>query len=138
MCKRRIEEMRKLSKQIPVYDRAKPDVDGIKEVIVEKGIAIGEILFVDDEDRIAVAKISMEAETVMEYHKHDEIQIMTVYTGELAITADFPTGKEIIKLNAGKTYVIPSNIPHGVESIVRTRMIVQIIPASKDTERWKK
>ena len=69
---------------------------------------------VADGESIMIVEIQFKPGGGVPLHHHPHEQVSTVVAGEL----DFVLGSQHIKLNAGDTLVIPSNVPHAAFTTV--------------------
>lgn len=61
-------------------------------------------------ERVMLVRLELEANSVVPLHTHPHEQAGMVLEGEL----DFTLGDETRHLTAGDSYIVPSNVTHGV------------------------
>ena len=53
--------------------------------------------------------------------------MVVILDGEAEVTID----KDVFRLKAGETIILPSNIPHGVKSITKFKMLLTLVREAK-------
>lgn len=74
-------------------------------------------------------ELLFEAGAKGEMHKHPHEQIGYVIEGSLVFHEE---GKEDVTLNAGDTYIVASNVSHGIDCLTKVKLLDIFTPMRED------
>jgi quercetin dioxygenase-like cupin family protein len=77
----------------------------LRPVVLAEGVAARAVYG----DRMTMAVIDLEPNSLVSEHKHENEQLGFVIKGTITMRI----GDEVLELHAGDTYTIPSNVEHG-------------------------
>lgn len=80
-------------------------------------------------DRIMNVELKFDAGAVGAMHSHPHEQIGYVIEGTLIYKEE---GHEDVTLSAGDTYLVPSNVKHGIECVTPVRLLDVFTPMRED------
>jgi quercetin dioxygenase-like cupin family protein len=81
-----------------------------------------------DGEQITLVEVLLETDSVVEMHSHVHEQTGTLLSGRL----HWKIGDEELELEAGDSWMIPSNVPHEVRTVVEARVIEAFSPPRED------
>ena len=103
------------------------DLEGVGPQPVWEGVAAR----VMDGERITMAVVELDPESVVPEHNHENEQLGVVLSGSLL----FRIGDEARELRPGALYRIPANTPHSVETGPDGAVVVDIFSPVRDDWR---
>ncbi len=103
------------------------DLEGVAPQQVWDGVAARVV----DGERITMAVVELDPESVVPEHEHENEQLGVVLSGSLL----FRIGDEARELRPGALYRIPANTPHGVETGPDGAVVVDIFSPVRDDWR---
>ena len=79
-------------------------------------------------ERLTIGEVELAADTVVPMHQHHHEQVTYVISGRF----EFKVGTKTTVLEAGKSALIPANIPHGGRTLTACRVIDIFSPVRED------
>ena len=125
-----IRRLKEIDKLLDFAEITAPTSDPtIKTLNAEPGTAV--IYGLYDTHDVSVARVVFSPGAIITNHTHAQWECWTLVRGEMAVTVD----NTRVDAPGRRVFVVEPGVPHSVEAIKETEIIVLTIPASADFPR---